>query len=320
MFGLFGGLTALSGQAYIQIAIVALAPTFAVLFFTNVAAFRSILTRLVQATLIAVAVASIQLLPTLRWWELAAQDTDYLFPRAQQFRFVPTNLVVNDPEFYSLPILDREGGYPGLYSNYIGWLALTLAVVGLVYLSRRSVSQAVFLGSFIAGSLWLSSGTIFQWLANWDGHREIQNFAAGVRTPSNMANLAVPAIVGLTSLGLQCLIDGARRWHQIRLRIHLARREFRLGLSLAVLVPVLALLMVRNVANEGRIWMALEDWGNNYESQVAESLMSDELRWIYDTSFNPRLMILAPTYHLKIASSSRPWWIDDKFLSAPGVT
>jgi hypothetical protein len=314
LVGFFGGLTALSGQAYIQIAMVCLAPIFAILFFSNLPAYQVIFRRLLQAAAMALSIASVQLLPTLHWWGRLGKDTDFNFPRAQDFRFVATNLVINDWDFYNTPILDREGGYPGLYSNYIGWVALILAVIGLIALAQRSKSSAAFLGMFILGALWLSSGMLFIWLSRWNGHWGLQTFAAGIRTPSNIANLAVPAIIGLVSVGIQYLLDAARRWHRFRLHLRFGAHTVPVTLSLAIFVPILAFVMVRNVANERRHWMGLEDWNNNAESQIGAALESPELRWISDYSYNPRLLILADRYHLKIGNATRPWWIDDKFV------
>lgn len=316
ILGFFLGLTALSGQAYIQIAVVCLLPLSGLLFLRNPNSIRTIVWRLVEAGLIAILICSVQVIPTVRWWERIQKDSDIAFARAQQFRYVPTNLVISNGDFYRTPMLDREP-FPGLYSNYIGWLALGLAVLGIARLSSRNWPRAAFLGCYAVGALWLSSAQLFQWLSRWDDHPGLQNFAANIRTPSNMANIAVPAIIGLTAVGIQWLLDASRSWY--RLRLHSRLREHRLvvTIDLRILVVLLALVMVRGVANEGRQWLNLEDWNGNRESTVASAVQTDELGWISDPTLNRRFQLLGPSYNLKIANIIRPWWIDDKSEPLP---
>lgn len=306
--GLILGLTALSGQAYVQVAVAFMSPVALFLFLDRRQTVRLRIWRSIQLGAIALLVAAVQVLPTLRWWDIIGKDRDPYFVRAQEFKFTPVNLVVSDETFYRTQILDKEI-YPGLYVNYIGWLALIAAVIGLVFLARRSWQVAAFLSISSVAALWLSSATLFRWMASFDGNPSIWNFATGIRTPSNMANLAVPPIIGLAAVGLDSLLVCARNWYRLRFVVRFQQHRHSIPIDFRIALVALAILAVRDVTINGRYWLRLEDMNEFAEPRVTQALVTDELRWFSEPLLSAKYQLLSPGYQIKDGAIVRPWWL-----------
>lgn len=318
--GVLLGVTAISGQAYIQVGVLLLSPAVLLLVAHRSSTWKLILLRLIQAGALGTMLAATLLLPVVRYHRILDKDQDPYFSRSQPFKFVPLNLIIDNRSYFSSSIF-KQAGFPAWHSNYIGWIAILFALLGVGRLWNQSRREALFLGVLAVGALWLGSGELFKWIAGQSSLGELQSTAVKLRTTSNIANLAVPPIIGLAACGVDRVYTYLDRSPKVRLHISTradrTKRPVLFGFGFLVAIPVI--LCLHDVARSARQWNGFNSIDSTPIPHLAESLQSPELRWVNGNSMTVDLAFYGLQNGLKLGNQWQPWRIDPSRNPGPGV-
>ena len=136
LLALAGASAILSGQGYMQLALLAWTPAF--LCFIADPHWRRQASEFLLALALALLLSGIFLIPLLHFWPQVSKDSDPAFRAAQPLLFMPLNLVIADPGLLRASTLGRLP-YAYLYNLYIGWLPVLLALLAfpLAWRQRR---------------------------------------------------------------------------------------------------------------------------------------------------------------------------------------
>ena len=243
-----------AGQGYMQVGFLFTLPAVLLLFLWEPRAHLALAARYALAGGLALLLAAPFLLPFLPFLPEFGKAVDPTFSVAQPFPFVPLNLVINDHAFYVSDAL-RKIPYPHLNVNYVGWVAVLLALGGLFTAQeQRQRRIALFLAASALLAFWAAAAGPLRAIhavaaGSWSG-----DLAAGVRHPAQMAGLAVAPVLGLAAMGLDRLLHAP--WPRWRLGVAVGEgqaRAFRLDPRWLLAIPLVwALLDARAF---GSIWI-----------------------------------------------------------------
>jgi hypothetical protein len=226
-------LALLAGQGYMQLGLLlGIAPAMVFLLFDRTFKISSLWKNYLLALGITLLLASPFLLPFMHFLPNFAKETEPAFKGAQSLAYVPLNLVIDDWDFYLSKALGKSP-YPYLYTLYIGWIPVILALMG--WMAKKSKDR-VILHFILAGILFeflIGSAVIFKWVLN------IFPFVAGIRYSSLMAGLSVPLILALSAYGLEWLLT--LDWPDFRLIFakNINPRQWGISLKWLLLVPLI---------------------------------------------------------------------------------
>lgn len=306
LLGLLLAAAFLSGQVYLQVGLLAALPLLLVLAAAE--RRRQLGADLLLAAGLALLLAAPLWLPALRL--LPALDKAREFPllSPQPFRWVPLNLLIDDPYLYltrTLGMLDA----PSLYHNYIGWLPVLLALfaafAALPGPGRRR-RRSRFL---LAGALWmLLLGSREPWLllqqAGGDG--PVAHWVAGFRNPSFIAGLALPFVLGLAASGADLLLR--RRGSARRAPVRWWQPSLSTGLSWVLLLMMLTSLADVMVYN--RHWLKTMPWPADLP-EVLQFLRASDRQWVSTPFAEDLYTEPAIRAGLKLSDAWQPWtWKD----------
>ncbi len=314
--GLLLGLALLAGQGYMQVGLfIALVPAIGYLLIAKrqEETEKKPLWREAAIVLgLALLVAAVLLVPLLHNAGFLEKDVDPVFDAAQPIKYSLLNLVIDDEAFYRTEILGKLG-YPYLYVNYIGWIPLLLAVVGLVLAHRKYRRVFISFGLAIGFLYLFSSGLVLSWIASLP-FSEITNLVAGLRNPSLIQGLVIPFLAGFAAIGLDALVR--RPWSKYTL----AQEGKEQGAN-RVVVPVKWILLLaamvlslRSAAlfTRSYVWTFKED-GVKLRAELA-ALKTNEAEWVEPPFGEYYWLPDALNAQMKIAAFFRPWSVIDAEL------
>jgi hypothetical protein len=314
------GVTLVSGQAYIQIGVLLLSPAMLLLFIRRGYTWKLVLLRLGQMGAMALLLSALLLLPMLHFHAFIDKDFDPYFSRSQPFRYVPLNLVIDRLDYFSSSMF-KEVGFPAWHVNYIGWIPIIFAIAGIAPLWRRSKNETLFCGALVFGALWLGSGDLFKWIGAHPSFGELREHVVRLRTTSNIANLAVPAIIGFSACGIawgQRKLDRLMRFRfSLASQRHGAKRVVQVGLGLALIVPLF--FSVHDVFQSARQWNRFIETTTTPFPAVTSALRSPELRWVNGSDLSFELSFFALENGLKLGNQWQPWRIQPPRSPLPAV-
>jgi len=291
----------LAGQGYIQIGLLALLPASAFLLFDDSLRLRTVWRSYALAAGIAILLAAPLLVPLIHFYPNFAKDVDPVFKSTQSLAYLPLNLVINDMGYYASTVLGKLP-YPYLYTLFIGWVPVILAVLGLSLGRREDRRWLYFLGSGVVLEFLIASATF------WRGIGKLFDGLAGVRNPSLIAGLAVPLILGLAAYGLDQLLK--LDWPGLSIRTtnwpHLSERVF--SLKWLLLIPLL--FSLRANYDFAHHWLYTVHQEDNV-AHVLEGLKTPSLQWVTPPFGEHFFIEPAVAMGLKVSPGIMPWhWKD----------
>lgn len=301
LFGLLLAAALLSGQVYLQVGLLAALPLMAILAAPE--RRRRLGVGLLTAGGLALHLTAPLWLPLLRFLPVLDKPRDHPLLSPQPFRWVPLNLVIDDPYVYvtrTLGMIDA----PSLYHNYIGWLPVVLALVTLGAARRLPVRLRRRTRFLLAGALWmllLASREPWRLLQGLAGAGPLGDWVSGLRNPSFIAGLAVPFVLGLAALGVDHVFRRSSRSGRARL---LARASFGYGPQVVLLLLLIAGLV--DTATYNRHWLKTMPWPNDLDAVLA-FLRVPGVQWVSPPYAEDLYTEPAIRAGLKLADAWQPW-------------
>lgn len=297
-----------AGQGYMQIGLACIAPLFLLLLPQDHAARWRIVHHLAGAGGLALLLAGVFLVPFLHFLPQFGKYLDPEFRNLTPFFLMPLHLVIDDPDFYYTTALSKLP-YPYLYTNFIGWIPVALALwAGYRHLpAQRRMLIVLTLATVVA--LWVASGMPLVWIANHVP--PLANQMAAIRFHTVIAGLAIPPLLALAAIGVDRLM------HVAELRLHLALsradeapRGVALDPRVLLVVPLLFALLQAYQFN-GR-WIAttqlLPEVG-----PVLAAIRTPDMQWVNPPFGEHDFVEPAIGAGMKLSSGFRTWnWKDHK--------
>lgn len=314
-------MAALSGQGYVQLGAVAVLPLVLILVRGDQLALM--LRRLGLSALVAFLIAAPLLVPMLRMASQYNKDADLEFKTSQSFRFVPLNLVIDDPVFYTTTGLERQTG-AALYASFIGWIPVLCAMYALFALAARERwpgerKHALFLVASAFGLWWIGSAMPLRWLIALSPLDWLDWRIAQIRNPAFIAGLAVVPILALAALGADRLWK--RAWPELSFSLARGATQplaLRLDTRWVLILPLL--LALSQAAHFSRLWVRSERIDASLYTAL-EALRTSSLEWVSPPFGEQAYQEPAMRMGLKLSSDLKDWsWRDrpppDPFLEA----
>lgn len=309
ILGITLALALVAGQGYMQIglAFVLLAALLLLPWDRThaIAAFR----RYGLAVGLALCLGAIFLAPFIHFLPQFVKDTDPTFATAQPFAYVPVNLVIADHRFYLSDALSKLP-YPYLYTNYVGWLPILLAILGLRGARDpwgRRVVRFLACAAFLA--LWLASAGPLRGLIKALPFPWVVDQVTGIRHPSLIAGLAVLPILGLAGIGLDWLLTLS--WPKLRLFtgvVDSGNNVVSFDTRWILLVPLL--MAILSAKSAGEPWLGTVHLDPS-TAKVVDALRTSDLQWVNAPFGEHPFQLVAVEKGLKLASGIQTWnWKD----------
>lgn len=307
LLGLTMGSALLSGQGYMQIALLATMPALGFLVLGDSLRLRPIWRKFLLGGVLSILIAAPFLVPLAHFVPNFAKAQDPQFRVAQPLAYMPLNLVIKEWDFYTSDVLGKVA-FPHLYVLYIGWVPVVLAVLGLA-LHRKEERRWIYYS--IAAVLLLfavASGVLLGW------GRVLLPSLAGVRNPPQIAGLVVPLIVTLAAYGLHRLLQLS--WPEIQIRYpgwpQLEAKRFRL--AWLVILPLA--LNLRSAFDFAQVWLTT---ARKTEPVFAllEELETEGLQWVQPPHGRHYYIEPAISMGLKLSPGIMTWYWQGREMPTP---
>lgn len=269
----------MSGQGYMQLALLAIAPAALILLLNNPNPIGQLVGRGAIAVGLALLLSAPFLLPALSFLPQQAKDVDVTLSNGQPLAFMPLNLVINDFKYYQGEALGRKG-LPYIYDLYIGWIPILFALWAVVKERRPDVARSVayLVGVAVLAFLVGSAGLLAMLARLSEPLPTLRDFFFGFRFYPLMAGLAVPSMLGLSGVGLHYAWNG--RWPVIDIgwSSDAAHREaFHVSTRLVLLAPMLFALW--------GVYSFTTQWIHNtpvhpMTAEMIAALRTPDLQWV----------------------------------------
>ena len=311
-----------AGQGYMQVGLLFTLPAAIFLLPRDRAGLRRVVRGYGLAILLALLLAAPFLVPFLHFMPEFGKQVDPVFRSAQPLAFIPLNLVINDHVFFGTEALGKLP-FPHLNANYVGWVAVVLALVGVFKHRDRLERQAVlFFASSAFLAMWVASAEPLRWLVKTVPLRWFVDQLAGIRHPAQIAGLAVPCVLALAAIGLDVVMGLS--WPKLRLVLsNSARQAPFLSIDSRWLLYVVLLLALLVARQFGTRWIATIPLAvtkiNSDIYDVVDALRTPDLQWV-NTPFGEHYWI-APALDagLKLADGIQTWFWRDRPIPVPAL-
>jgi hypothetical protein len=229
--GITLALTWLSGQGYLQIAVVfGILPPFLIFLLRDWHKPDALWKPFLLALAISLLLAGIFLVPLLHFWPNIAKDVDPELRMAQPLAYEPLNLVINSMEYYHTEFMGHlPFGY--VYIAFIGWIPVLLALLALWLVPNDKRRLLIYFLVSIILLYVISSADLLLPL------HKILPVLDSIRNPPLFMGLVVPLVLGLSAWSIDILLKYT--WPKIAL-IKDAGKSLALPLAWIVLaIPLL---------------------------------------------------------------------------------
>lgn len=307
-FGLTLTFLLLSGQGYLQIGmLVTLLPAFLVFLLDDRFRLNALAGKFLLGGVLAILLSAVFLVPLLHFLPNFAKDTDAYFTTTQPLEYLPLNLVVREDAFYRSNVLGKQP-YPYLYSNYIGWVAVGLAL-GRLFRPPSGEKRKLYFFFLLALILVFLAASAISLKVIFSLAPE---FLSGIRNPPLIAGLAVPLILALAAWALNDLLS-----HSMPKLTLSWSPDFSFNVNLFWVVIAIPLLWSLKSAHDfSRLWLVTTPAGKDLP-EVLQSMRTPSAQWIRmplgEHFWQPDIAELG----LKLTGFARPWHWKNRWMPEP---
>lgn len=293
-----------SGQGYMLVGLLAILPPMIFLIFDNKQKLTSHWKDYLTAFGFALLLAAPFLVPVAHFIPNYTKDSDSAFLSAQSLAYLPLNLVINDWHYYKSEILGKFP-YPYLYTLYIGWVPVILAVVGLSNFTRKNKRLLWFMATAIVIEFLIGSALLLKWLIIFFPS------IGGIRHPPQIAGLAIPLILGLSAYGLERVLKIS--WPKLTLSFPGKSPSLQWSLSLKWLLLIPLFLSIKSGYQFTEHWILVEQQGDGI-FELLVGLKTDTLQWVEPPFGEHRYIEPAIRMGMKLSPGVMTWrWKDREY-------
>lgn len=294
----------LAGQGYIQIGMAASLLAVPILFMGAGKSLRQQLQPYLMAIGLTTLLAAVYFVPLGHFLPNFVKDSDPEFNTAQPIQYLPLNLVIDEHDFYLNDSLDKFP-YGHLYTMFIGWTAVILAVIGLAWTQKEDRPRNSYLAAVVLIEFLIGSAVILKWGA------KLLPALAGIRHPSQIAALAVPPILALSAYGLDRLFNYP--WPSISLTYNPEVQTNGRTLSVKWLLLIPLILNLKQCNDFTKHWVYSTKIGDGVYD-LLEELRTPTLQWVEPPFGEHHYVEAAISMGLKLSPGIRTWnWKERPF-------
>lgn len=315
--GVFLGLAILSGQGYMQLALLlGIVPVFLILLINEHFRFLPVWNKFALAGFIAILIASALLVPVLHdSGRMVKEGNTPDYSGTQPFEYQPLNLVIRDYTYYSSDSLLKLP-WPSQTNNFIGWTPILLMLLAFRFIPHSKVRLLVFYLASIGFIYLLSSASVFKtlYLLVPEPLKPLTTLA---RFPSLFASLAVPFILIIAAWGLDLCMQ-ITSWPTLTL--HLTSNTV-IVLSLVWLLVIPLGYSVKSTYDFGKPWMDTYSFSteiDGYEEIILQLKLST-VQWIEPSLGDRGFNIVALENGIKLTNTLHNWGVKDKTAPLPYI-
>ena len=288
----------LSGQGYLQIGLAGILAAAFCFFVFGRGGVSPLWKNYILAALIALLLAAPLLVPLAHFSSNFVKDADPQFRAAQPLFYIPLNLATDNPDFYRSEALGKLP-YPYLYTLYIGWIPVLLALSALFFHFKQDRKLILFM---LVGAL-----TAFLLASDLPYKLAAGSFPqlAGIRHPPLIAGLAVPLILALSAYGLEGLFTAGAKAAQ---RFLAPSPLWKPALYLLLIIPLGYSL--QDCFRFSQNWIGTKHLPRSLFAEL-ETLQTDGLAWVSPPFGEHVYVAPAVEMGLKLSPGILPWnWRD----------
>jgi hypothetical protein len=300
--------TILSGQGYIQIFLLLTVPAFTFLLIEADWRVSPLWKKYAVAAGLAVLIGAVLILPVIaNSWNIH-KEINPDFSTVQPLKFSLLNFVVDDFDYFTTPVLEKES-IPSLYINFIGWIPLLLAVFAVGAAQPRDRRRIFYLAASAAIIVAIVDVGFLQWLASW-----IPSVTT-VRFPTFALGIAVPLILGLAVYGLDQILQRVE-WPFLKLGVgsRNSARTFSIPLSVILLIPLA--IAIYHGYRFGHSFLTLQPVAPATLQKLGD-MKTDSLQWVMPVFGEHFWKEPAVRLGLKITASTLPFWTGERHYPEP---
>lgn len=307
ILGCILALLAVSGQGYMQAGFIFMTPAYLILIWGPKSQMRRVFQHLLLAAGIGFLLAAPFLVPFLHFWPNFLKDSDPSFGAGQPLGYYLLNLVIGDRDFLYSNLLGKLP-YPHLYTMFVGWVPIALALLCLRLAQRKDYRILFFLAASAALAIFVGSTLPLKWL------QPELHFLEALRFAPMIGGLSVPPIIGLSSYALDRLLK--IKWPKLNLGLSIEKPLFSWGLNLRWLLLIPLLLALQSGLQFSRLWLYTVTIDPGV-FQLLQHLRTTDLQWV-EPPFGEHIYIEpAVAMGLKLSPGIMTWrWKDHDFPKA----
>jgi hypothetical protein len=298
----------LSGHGYVQILLLLTLPSLGFILLDQDWKLNPLWKKYAVAAGLVILMTSVLTIPVIvNGWNIDKYKDPY-FSTVQPLKYSLLNFVIDDLNYFQTEVLGKPA-IPSLYINFVGWVTLILAIFAVgasKEQDRRKIFYLVGSAAIIIASI---DGNFLKWLAQW------LPFVTTIRFPTFGLGIAVPAIIGLASYGLDQILTRFE-WPFIELGFGRQNnaRSFSIPLSLIILIPLA--INIQQAYKLGRSTLSLEPLMPGTVEKL-EAMKTDSLEWVQPVFGEHFWKEPAIRIGLKLTNESLPFWVGKKNYPEP---
>jgi hypothetical protein len=299
IFGLILAQALLSGQGYLQLALIlCLLPSFLIFMVDGNFKIIPLWKEFLIALIIAALVSAVFLLPALSFSSTIIKPTE---PQSSQpLEYIPINLVVRDMNFFFSTALQKLAS-PNLYIQYIGWIPIIFSILAWRFISRKSLRLYLFFIIAIFLIFLLGSSLFLTWMRSC-----LHSVLSDIRNPIFGVGLAVTLILGLGAWGLDRILK--LDWPRFEFSSGINKTFLKIDTRILV-IPILA-WSISSVYQFNDQFRVTVPWPTNIV-QAADSISANPAGWVRPIYGNWTFTAAALNHNIKITDGYRIWDLID---------
>ncbi len=299
VLGLMIGQALLSGQSYLQLALITCILPATLIFVLNEK--NDFWKQYQLAILLGFSFAAIAILPILSFsFEIISPGEPLV---RQPIEYIPVNFVIRNLEFFhqELEILGSVVS-PGQFLNYIGWLPIILVFIAWRFIPESQMKIFYFFVLSCGLLLLLASGTMLSWI-----RALLPELGLGMRNLGFSTGLMVSLIISLSGWGAHFLLE--QRWPVIHISKQDSEKNLKIN-TIIILIPVF-LLSLKNVYDFNSQIRFLEKWPDRYIEALA-NFPKEKSGWIRPPYGNWPMVAGLNNQNVKVTDAYRIWDIKER--------